>query len=154
MSDIGNSNPFDAFLLVNGLKTLELRMERHCTNAEKVANFLATHPKVQKVNYNGLQTHPDYALSQKQMRHPGAMLSFEAAGGLQAGIQFMNGLKMCVRAVSLGTCDTLLSHPASMTHYGVAKEQREKYGITDGLIRMNVGIENADDIIADLQQAL
>ena len=150
----GNSNPFDAFLLVNGLKTLELRMERHCSNAEKVAQFLATHPKVQKVNYNGLDTHPDYALSQKQMRHPGAMLSFEVAGGLQAGIQFMNKLQMCVRAVSLGTCDTLLSHPASMTHYGVAKEQREKYGITDGLIRMNVGIENADDIIADLQQAL
>jgi len=150
----GNSNPFDAFLLVNGLKTLELRMKRHCSNAEKVAQFLATHGQVQKVNYNGLETHADYALSQKQMRRPGAMLSFEVAGGLQSGINFMNRLQMCVRAVSLGTCDTLLSHPASMTHYGVAKEQREKYGITDGLIRMNVGIENADDIIADLQQAL
>ena len=150
----GNSNPFDAFLLSNGLKTLELRMERHCSNAQKVAQFLATHAGVQKVNYNGLATHPDYALTQKQMRHAGAMLSFEVRGGLQGGIHFMNGLKMCVRAVSLGTCDTLLSHPASMTHYGVAKEQREAYGITDGLIRMNVGIENAEDIIADLQQAL
>ena len=88
------------------------------------------------------------------MRHAGAMLSFEVAGGLQGGIDFMNKLQMCVRAVSLGTCDTLLSHPASMTHYGVAKEQREKYGITDGLIRMNVGIENAEDIMADLEQAL
>ena len=150
----GNGNPFDAFLLVNGLKTLELRMERHCTNAEKVARFLHSHPQVQKVNYNGLDTHPDFELTQKQMRHAGAMLSFEIKGGLQGGIDFMNGLKMCVRAVSLGTCDTLLSHPASMTHYGVAKEQREAYGITDGLIRMNVGIENADDIIADLEQAL
>ena len=150
----GNSNPFDAFLLANGLKTLELRMERHCSNAEKVARFLAGHAGVQKVNYNGLDTHPDYNLTKKQMRHAGAMLSFEVAGGLQGGIDFMNKLQMCVRAVSLGTCDTLLSHPASMTHYGVAKEQREKYGITDGLIRMNVGIENADDIMADLEQAL
>jgi len=150
----GNSNPFDAFLLVNGLKTLELRMERHCSNAEKVARFLSTHAQVQKVSYNGLETHPDYALTQKQMRRAGAMLSFEVAGGLQAGINFMNELKMCVRAVSLGTCDTLLSHPASMTHYGVAKEQRELYGITDGLIRMNVGIENVQDIIRDLEQAL
>jgi methionine-gamma-lyase len=90
----------------------------------------------------------------KQMRHAGAMLSFELKGGLQAGIDFMNKLKMCVRTVSLGTCDTLLSHPASMTHYGVPKEQREQYGISDGLIRMNVGIENVQDIIADLDQAL
>lgn len=150
----GNSNPFDAFLLSNGLKTLELRMERHCSNAEKVAKFLDQHAGVQKVNYNGLATHPDHELTKKQMRHAGAMLSFEVVDGLQGGIDFMNKLQMCVRAVSLGTCDTLLSHPASMTHYGVAKEQREKYGITDGLIRMNVGIENAEDIISDLQQAL
>jgi methionine-gamma-lyase len=90
----------------------------------------------------------------KQMRHPGAMLSFELKKGLQGGIDFMNKLKMCVRTVSLGTCDTLLSHPASMTHYSVPREEKEKYGITDGLVRMNVGIENLPDIIADLEQAL
>jgi methionine-gamma-lyase len=150
----GSANPFDAFLLITGMKTLELRMDRHCSNAMQVATFLKTHAAVAQVNYNGLEDHPDYAVAKKQMRQPGAMLSFELKGGLQAGIHFMNKLQMCVRTVSLGTCDTLLSHPASMTHYGVAKEQREKYGITDGLIRMNVGIENVQDIIADLEQAL
>jgi methionine-gamma-lyase len=90
----------------------------------------------------------------KQMRHPGAMLSFELKKGMQGGIDFMNKLKMCVRTVSLGTCDTLLSHPASMTHHSVPKEEREKYGITEGLIRMNVGIENLQDIVDDLGQAL
>ncbi len=149
----GNANPFDAFLLINGMKTLELRMDRHCSNAMQVAIFLKAHAAVAAVNYNGLEDHPDYAIGKKQMRQPGAMLSFELKGGLQGGIDFMNGLKMCVRTVSLGTCDTLLSHPASMTHYGVPQEQREKYGITDGLIRMNTGIENIEDILADLEQA-
>ena len=149
----GNANPFDAFLLINGMKTLELRMDRHCSNAMQVATFLKAHAAVAAVNYNGLEDHPDYAIGKKQMRQPGAMLSFELKGGLQGGIDFMNGLKMCVRTVSLGTCDTLLSHPASMTHYGVPQEQREKYGITDGLIRMNTGIENIEDILADLEQA-
>jgi len=150
----GNSNPFDAFLLIQGMKTLELRMERHCHNAMEVAHFLETHPAVAKVNYTGLSSHPDRYTAMKQMRHPGAMLSFELKGGLQAGIDFMNKLKMCVRTVSLGTCDTLLSHPASMTHYSVPKEEKEKYGITEGLIRMNVGIENLQDIITDLNQAV
>lgn len=150
----GNSNAFDAFLLIQGIKTLEVRMERHCHNAMEVAHFLQAHPSVAKVNYTGLTEHPDHYTAMKQMRHPGAMLSFELKGGLQAGIDFMNKLKMCVRTVSLGTCDTLLSHPASMTHYSVPKEEKEKYGITDGLIRMNVGIENLQDIINDLNQAL
>lgn len=150
----GNSNSFDAFLLINGMKTLELRMEKHCHNAVEVANFLEQHPAVAKVNYTGLASHPDHYTAMKQMRHPGAMLSFELKEGLQGGINFMNKLKMCVRTVSLGTCDTLLSHPASMTHYSVPKEMREKYGITDGLIRMNVGIENIQDIINDLDQSL
>lgn len=150
----GNANPFDAFLLIQGMKTLELRMERHCHNAMEVAGFLEQHPTVAKVNYTGLASHPDHYTAMKQMRHPGAMLSFELKGGLQSGINFMNKLKMCVRTVSLGTCDTLLSHPASMTHYSVPKEEKEKYGITDGLIRMNVGIENIQDIINDLEQAL
>jgi len=150
----GNSNPFDAFLLIQGIKTLELRMDRHCANAMQVANYLEQHPAVAKVNYAGLASHPDHKTAMKQMRHPGGMLSFELKKGLQGGIDFMNKLKMCVRTVSLGTCDTLLSHPASMSHHGVPKEQREKYGITDGLIRMNVGIENKEDIVADLEQAL
>jgi methionine-gamma-lyase len=150
----GNSNPFDAFLLVQGIRTLEIRMDRHCENAMNVAKFLEQHPAVSKVNYAGLPSHPDYTIAQKQMKYAGGMLSFELKKGMQGGIDFMNKLKMCVRAVSLGTVDTLLSHPASMTHYGVPKEQREKYGITDGMIRMNVGIENNEDIIADLEQAL
>lgn len=150
----GNANPFDAFLLINGIKTLELRMERHCNNAEEVAHYLEKHPEVQKVNYAGLPSHPDNTVAKKQMRRAGAMLSFELKGGMQAGIRFMNKLQMCLRTVSLGTCDTLLSHPASMTHYGVSAAQREQYGITDGLIRMNVGIENAEDILQDLEQAL
>ena len=150
----GNSNGFDAFLLIQGIKTLEIRMERHCHNALEVANYLETHAAVEKVNYAGLITHPDFYTALKQMKHPGPMLSFELKGGFQAGIDFMNKLKMCVRTVSLGTCDTLLSHPASMTHYSVPKEEKEKYGITNGLIRMNVGIENLQDIISDLNQAL
>src|SRR5258705_5078859 len=150
----GCSNPFDAFLLIQGMKTLELRMERHCLNAMGVANFLEKYSAVARVNYTGLTSHPDHAVAKKHMRHPGGMLSFELKNGLQGGIDFMNKLKMCVRTVSLGTCDTLLSHPASMSHHGIPKEQREKYGITDGLIRMNVGIENVQDIIADLEQAL
>ena len=150
----GNANPFDAFLLIQGIKKLEVRMERHCHNAMEIAHFLHAHPAVAKVNYTGLPDHPDHYTAMKQMRHPGAMLSFELKTGLDGGIEFMNKLKMCVRTVSLGTCDTLLSHPASMTHYSVPKEEKEKYGITDGLIRMSVGIENVQDILNDLQQAL
>ena len=150
----GNSNPFDAFLLIQGIKTLEIRMERHCENAMKVAQFLEQHEAVSKVNYAGLASHADHAVATKQMKKAGGMLSFELKKGLQGGIEFMNKLKMCIRTVSLGTVDTLLCHPASMTHFGVPKEQRERYGITDGLIRMSVGIENSEDIIADLEQSL
>ena len=150
----GNSNPFDAFLLINGMKTLEVRMDRHCSNATKVAEFLDRHAAVEVVHYNGLKHHPDYQVAMKQMRHPGAMMSIVLKDGLNAGVEMMNKLQMCTRTVSLGTCDTLLSHPASMTHYGVPKEQRDRYGITDGLIRMSIGMENVEDIIADLEQAL
>ncbi len=149
-----NSNPFDAFLLTMGMKTLEVRMERHCHNAMEVAAFLEQHPAIKKVNYLGLPSHPDFNTAAKQMRHPGAMLSFEMKGGLEAAKKCIDNLHMCLRAVSLGTCDTLLCHPASMTHYGVPKEKREQYGITDGLIRMSVGIENVQDILMDLKQAL
>ncbi|MFZ9300568.1 MAG: trans-sulfuration enzyme family protein [Chitinophagaceae bacterium] len=150
----GNSNSFDAFLLINGMKTLEIRMERHCANAKQIAEYLSTHPAVAKVNFNGLASHPDHKIAMKQMRHPGAMMSFEHKDGLNGGVAFMNKLKLCTRTVSLGTCDTLLSHPASMTHYGVKPEDRIKYGITDGLIRMSVGMENVEDILADFEQAL
>ncbi|OLY93607.1 methionine-gamma-lyase [Cnuella takakiae] len=150
----GNANPFDAFLLINGMKTLEVRMDRHCSNAQQVAEFLEGHQAVGRVNYTGLPSHPDFALAQKQMRAAGGMLSFELKDGFNAGVAFMNKLQMCLRTVSLGTCDTLLCHPPSMTHYSVPLEQREQYGITDGLIRMNVGIENIQDILADLEQAL
>lgn len=150
----GNSNPFDAFLLVNGMKTLQLRMDQQCKNAIEVATFLETHPAIGKVNYTGLASHSDHRIAMKQMRLPGAMLSFELKGGIEAGKKFMNRLQMCLRTVSLGTCETLLCHPASMTHHGVAKDMREQYGITDGLIRMSVGIENAADILMDLDEAL
>ena len=150
----GNSNAFDAFLLTMGMKTLEVRMQRHCHNAMEVAGFLEQHPAISKVNYLGLPSHPDFNTAAKQMRHPGAMLSFEMKDGLEAAKNFIDKLQMCIRAVSLGTCDTLLCHPASMTHHGVPNEKREQYGITDGLIRMSVGIENVQDIIMDLEQAL
>lgn len=150
----GNSNPFDAYLLTQGMKTLELRMHRHCENAMQVAAFLEEHSAVAKVNYPGLSSHPDYAIAKKQMKKPGAMMSFELSGGLEKGRSFINKLKFCTKAVSLGTCDTLLCHPASMTHSGVPKAQRISSGITDGLIRMSVGIENVADVIDDLNQAL
>jgi methionine-gamma-lyase len=139
---------------MQGIRTLEVRMKQHCENAMQVANFLAVHPAIQKVNYNGLSTHPDYILSSKQMRHPGAVMSFELKNGLAGGKRFINNLKMCIKAVSLGTVDTLISHPASMSHSGVAKEYRIKSGITDGLIRMSVGLENINDLLNDLNQAL
>jgi methionine-gamma-lyase len=150
----GNSNAFDAFLLGIGMKTLEVRMERHCSNTVAVADFLEKHSNIAHVNYPGLASHPQHAIAKKQMSHPGAVLSFELKGGLEAGKKFIDNLKMCVRAVSLGTVDTLISHPASMTHFGLKKEERESFGITDGLIRMSVGIENIQDILNDLEQAL
>jgi methionine-gamma-lyase len=150
----GNASPFDAYLLVIGMKTLELRMERHCHNALQTARFLENHPGVSKVYYTGLSSHPDHQVASKQMRQAGPVMSIEVKGGLEAGKRFIDRLKMCTRAVSLGTTDTLISHPASMTHYGVPKEERERFGITDGLIRMSIGIENVEDILSDLDQAL
>ncbi len=150
----GCSNGFDAFVLTNGLRTFSLRMERHCSNAMKVARALEANPGVEKVNYLGLESHPGYEIAKKQMSHPGAMMSFELKGGYEAALSFINRLKLCTRAVSLGTCDTLVSHPASTTNYGVPREKRLQFGITDGLIRMSVGIENVEDIINDLVQAI
>lgn len=150
----GNSNAFDAFLLTNGIRTLGLRMERHCANAWRVATFLQGHRAIARVNYLGLSDHPDHAIAMRQMKNGGAMLSFELKGGFDAGVNFINKMRMCTNAVSLGTCDTLISHPASTTHVGVSRDQRLKFGITDGLIRMSVGLENLEDIINDMEQAL
>ena len=150
----GTSSPFDAYLLIQGMKTLELRMEVHCKNAMQVAGFLQDHPAVAQVYYAGLPSHPDAATVRKQMRLPGAVLSFELKEGLEGGKRFINKLNMCVRAVSLGTVDTLISHPASMSHSGMQREDRYKAGITDGLIRMSVGLENINDILQDLGNAL
>jgi methionine-gamma-lyase len=150
----GNSNAFDSYLLIQGMKTLEIRMERHCSNAAKVAQFLNKHTAIEKVNYTGLASHPDHAIASKQMKEHAPLISFELKGGIEAGKKFLDALEVCTRAVSLGTVDTLVSHPASMTHYGIPREERIKYGISDGLIRMSVGIENYEDLEADLAQAL
>lgn len=150
-----NCSPFEAWLTHNGIKTLALRMERQCANALRLARFLEAHPAVSRVNYPGLASHPDHALAARQMRNGfGAMLSFELSGGLEAGIRLMNGLSLCVIAPTLGDVDTLALHPATSSHLRVPPEQRAAYGITDGLIRISVGIENADDLIADLSQGL
>ena len=150
----GNSNAFDAYLLIQGMKTLELRMEKHCSNTEKVAHFLQNHLAIEHVNYTGLLSHPHHAIAKKQMKQHAPLISFELKGGIEAGKKFINAVEICTRAVSLGTVDTLVSHPASMTHMSIPKIEREKYGITDGLIRMSVGIENIEDLLADLEQAL
>ena len=150
----GNSNAFDAYLLIQGMKTLELRMEKHCSNAAKVANYLQQHSAIAHVNYTGLITHPQHEIAKKQMKQHAPLISFELKGGIEAGKQFIDSVEVCTRAVSLGTVDTLVSHPASMTHMSIPKAEREKYGITDGLIRMSVGIENIEDLLADLEQAL
>lgn len=149
-----NCNPWDAWLVHNGIKTLELRMERHGANALTIAQWLEKHPKVARVNYNGLLSHPDHELAKKQMRNFGGMLSFELRDGLQAGIDFMNKIRFCTLAPTLGDVDTLILHPASMSHINIPKEIRLQNGITDGLVRLSVGIENVEDIIEDLEQAL
>jgi len=149
-----NGNAFDAFLLITGVKTLALRMEKHCSNAERLAEFLNSHSAVSKVNYLGLSEHADFAIANKQMKHAGGMMSFEVKGGLEAGRIFIDSLQLCVHAVSLGTLDTLVSHPASTTHFGVSSEIKEKSEITEGLIRVSVGLEEVDDIIDDFNQAL
>jgi methionine-gamma-lyase len=149
-----NSNAFDAWLLNQGMKTLEVRMDRHCSNAMTMANFLNSHPAVSRVNYCGLDSHPDHRIAKKQMKNFGGMLSFELKGGLDAGKKMLKHIQLCQLAVSLGTVDTIIQHPASMSHAGVQKEIREQYGITDGLIRLSVGLEDINDLVADLGTAL
>ncbi|NLK37180.1 MAG: methionine gamma-lyase [Epulopiscium sp.] len=146
--------PFESYLILRGLKTLEIRMERHCQNAEKIVEFLKNHDKVEKVYYPGLKSHPGYEIAQKQMKHPGGMIAFEVKGGKAAGIRLLDNLDMCVLAVSLGDAETLIEHPASMTHSTYAPEELKLAGIPEGLVRLSVGLENAEDIIADLEKGL
>ena len=149
-----NCNPWDAWLINNGIKTMGLRMERHCENAHSLAEYLSNHPKVGLVNYPGLKTHPDHELAKQQMKGFGGMLSFEIKAGMEAALSFMNKLKFCSLAPTLGDVDTLILHPATSSHLNVDRNLREENGISDGLIRVSVGIEGIEDIIADLEQAL
>lgn len=147
-------SPFDAYLIIRGMKTLQVRMDRHCASAMEVAKFLEGHEKVTLVNYPGLKSFPQYELAQQQMDKPGGMIAFEVKGGLEAGKKFLNSLELCTLAVSLGDCETLIQHPASMTHSPYTPEERAEAGISEGLIRISVGLEDAEDIIADLKQGL
>lgn len=150
----GIPSPFDSWLANLGLKTFELRMQRHCENTLQVARFLATHPAVDVVHYPGLEEDPGHEIAERQMHAYGGMLSFELKGGMQAGIRLMERVRLATLAVSLGNVDTLIEHPASMTHGPVRREDRLNQGITDGLVRLSVGIENLPDILADLEQGL
>lgn len=150
----GVIDPFNSFLVHRGLKTLSIRMQKHSENAIKIAEFLEAHPKVEWVRFPGLKSFPNYEVAQMQHKAPGGMISFELKGGVIAGKKLMNSVKLCQLAVSLGGVETLIQHPASMTHLTMGKEARESAGITDGLVRLSVGIENVDDIIADISNAL
>ena len=147
-------SPFDSFLTLRGLRTLEPRLRAHCENAEAIAEALDRHPAVSLVHYPGLSSHPGHALAQRQQRHAGAMISFELAGGQTAVRAFLDGLRYFTLAESLGGVESLVAHPATMTHAAMSAEAREQAGITDGLLRLSVGIESAADLLADLQLAL
>ncbi len=149
-----NCNAWDAWLLHNGLKTLTLRLDKHCNNAMEIAQYLGAHNKVRKVNYPGLASHSTHSYAVKQMRQYGGMLSFEIDGDFQKAVNFMNNTKLCAITATLGNVDTLLLHPASSSHLNIPKDIREASGIEDGLIRMSVGIENPKDLIKDIEQAL
>jgi methionine-gamma-lyase len=150
----GNPGPFDAWLTNLGLKTFELRMKVHCENALKVAHYLEAHPKVAQVYYPGLENSPDHALAHQQMLDFGGMVSFELKGGIPAGSALLNHVQVATLAVSLGNVDTLISHPASTTHSNMRREDRLKAGISDGLVRLSVGVENIEDLLEDLEQGL
>ncbi|MEW9121332.1 MAG: methionine gamma-lyase [Thermotaleaceae bacterium] len=147
-------SPFDAYLINRGMKTLDLRMERHCGNAQRIAEFLEAHPAVKSIAYPGLKSFPQYELAKKQMKLPGAMIAFEVKGGLEAGKKLMNTVELCTLAVSLGDTETLIQHPASMTHSPYTLEERAECNISEGLVRISVGLENPEDIIGDLKKAL
>ena len=147
-------SPFDCFLTMLGLRTLHLRMERHNSNAQTIAEFLESHPKVARVAYPGLPSDPGHIIAKKQMKGFSGMISFELSGGIPAGKHLMNNVKLCFLAESLGAVETMITHPATMTHAEVPEEERHARGLTDGLVRLSVGIEDKIDIINDLEQAL
>ncbi len=148
------ASPHDSWLILLGVKTLSLRMERHSSNALAVARWLEAHPKVSKVTYPGLESHPMHHVAKKQMSAFSGMISFELTGGIPAGVALLNNVELCALAESLGAVETMITHPATMTHVEVPREQRIARGLTDGLCRLSVGIEHVGDIIADLEQAL
>jgi methionine-gamma-lyase len=150
----GNMDPHQAYLVARGVKTLSIRMDRAQENAQKLAEYLEKHPKVSNVMFPGLKSHPQYELGKKQMKGPGALISFELKGGYEAGVTLMNNVTVAILAVSLGGVETLIQHPASMTHAGMGPEGRLAANITDGLIRYSVGIEDVEDLLNDLEQAL
>lgn len=143
--------PAEAYYTIRGMKTLDVRMERHCKNAQQIAEFLDSNNKVENVYYPGLKSHPGYDIAKKQMRAFGGIIAFELKGGYEAGKIFLNNLKLCSLAVSLGDTETLIQHPASMTHSPYTKEERIGAGITDGLVRLSAGLEDVEDIIEDLE---
>lgn len=147
-------SPFNAFLILRGLKTLELRVQRHAASAQAIAELLAQHPRIASVSYPGLPSFEQHALARRQMRAFGGLISFELEGGIEAGMAFMNRLELVTRAVSLGDAETLIQHPASMTHATYSAEERARDGIGDSLLRLSVGLETLDDIVADIVQAL
>lgn len=155
LRDLGGViSPLNAWLLLRGLKTLPVRMDRHCANALEIAKFLSLHPKINWVMYPGLTTHPQHELASKQMKKFGGMITFEVKGGRKAGEKLMNNVGLITLAVSLGDCDSLIEHPASMTHSTYSAEELEEVGISEGLIRLSVGLEDPVDIIKDLKLAL
>jgi methionine-gamma-lyase len=150
----GVIDPFNAFLVHRGLKTLAIRMERHCENAQLIAEWLEKHPLIKWIRYPGLKSHPNYEIGLKQHKGHGGMITLELDGGIEAGRAMMDSVKLFQLAVSLGGVESLIQHPASMTHFSMGREARLAGGITDGLVRISVGIENVNDLISDLEQAL
>jgi methionine-gamma-lyase len=146
--------PLNAFLVLRGLKTLALRMDRACATAQQIAKSLAAHPKIERVHYPGLPSHADQDLIARQLDGPGGMIAFEVADGMEPAARFQDSLKLIAIAASLGECHTLVTHPASTTHRQYSKAEREAAGITDGFVRLSVGLEDSDDLIADIEQAL
>jgi len=145
--------PFDSFLVLRGLKTLDLRMERHCSNALKLVDYLVSNPKVEKIYFPGLESHPGHEIAKKQMSSFGSLLSFELTGGKEAAIKLLDNMRMCALAVSLGDAETLVEHPASMTHSTYDQKSLKEAGISEGLVRVSVGLENVEYILADFEQS-
>lgn len=155
LRDLGGViSPLNSWLLLRGLKTLPVRMDRHCANALEVSKYLSFHPKINWIRYPGLTTHPQHEIAKKQMQNFGGMVTFDVKGGRKAGEKLMNSVGLFTLAVSLGDCDSLIEHPASMTHSTYSKEELEEVGITEGLIRLSVGLEDPSDLITDLKLAL